>query len=501
MSFKRFIVRQGVTVALLSQTSGSFCGDLNFDAGCDLQGTGTTQRPLYLAAAAGGDVRGIKFAGDIYGPGTYLFSTGAASQVGDVWFSPSTQFDGIAADTASFLEMYATSSGQLFNVQVSYCYFEAINEIQAIYLHADTSGTTKGIDISSNWVGGMNISASTGFAAIYVNGCTGFNIDSNKFDAIIGTGGTNPAYIAIANVCSNFEVGGNQGTNQTAMTYGIYLDASAHNNYSISNNMMACVTSVLSENTTGTPSKQIFGNLLPGGIAVTQSVLRLASSGIPFVIAPTGSMANNGALTLGTTLPAAYAFAYVYLPAGAIRAASAVGWYFCEMSTQTAGTVFNNTYTSGIALIPASPTAFVSTGPGAFTGVITQVTGPQITIPANTIGPYGVLRHSAMWNVAGTTNNKTITTQIGGTNVHNLVISASATLGYTELRTIYCRGTQALQVMSVVGDSSGGLGTGGGINDFLSINFAANQTFALLGTLATATDFIVMEGFMMEAMP
>lgn len=228
----------------------------------------------------------------------------------------------------------------------------------------------------------------------------------------------------------------------------------------------------------------------------------LARSAIPFVIVPTGSMANNGVITLGTALPGVYANAYVNLPANAIQAGSAAGWYFAQFSSTTVGVVFNNTYVApGVPAIPATPTAFVSTGPGAYTGVIVQVTGPQVSIPAGALGPNGVLRLSSFWNVTGNTNSKTITQQVGGTNVHNLALNTAAQLGYTMIRTIYARGVQTNQLMPAVGESGGGVGAQSGIADFLAVNLAVAQTFALLGTLAVATDFIVMEAFIIEVLP
>src|SRR5579859_1785192 len=111
-----------------------------------------------------------------------------------------------------------------------------------------------------------------------------------------------------------------------------------------------------------------------------QQTLKYTANGIPFIVANTGTMGNNGALTLGTALPSTYANAYVYLPANAISAGSAAGWYFCQFSSTTVGTVFNNTYSSGTPQIPAALVSFATTGPGAYTGVTTQITGPNFTI-------------------------------------------------------------------------------------------------------------------------
>ncbi len=117
---------------------------------------------------------------------------------------------------------------------------------------------------------------------------------------------------------------------------------------------------------------------------------QLGQSHIPFVLCSSGSMGNNGALSGIATLPNNYPHAYVYMPAGAISTGSAAGWYYAVFSTQTAATLYNNTYTSGTPAIPASPTAFSTTGPGAFTQTTaTAITAYSLTIAANTIGANG----------------------------------------------------------------------------------------------------------------
>src|SRR6478735_660988 len=120
---------------------------------------------------------------------------------------------------------------------------------------------------------------------------------------------------------------------------------------------------------------------------------------VPFIMPTSGSMANNGVLTLSVALPVAVANGYIYLPANAIVAGSAAGWYYATFSTTTAGVVFNNVYTpatDGVPVVPASPTAFVTTGPGAFTAVVTAQDGPTFTLPADTMGPNGKIVFEAV---------------------------------------------------------------------------------------------------------
>ena len=128
----------------------------------------------------------------------------------------------------------------------------------------------------------------------------------------------------------------------------------------------------------------------------------LASIGIPFVIVSSGSMGNNGALSGITAVKATYVNAYVYLPADAISAGSAAGWYYAVFSSTTAATVYDNVYTSGVPTIPGSPTAFVTTGPGAYTQTTGSYLSPMvITLPANSISANGFFTA----NVLVSTNN------------------------------------------------------------------------------------------------
>lgn len=101
------------------------------------------------------------------------------------------------------------------------------------------------------------------------------------------------------------------------------------------------------------------------GSASKQQLVTASSSGAEIDIrgvAPSGTVAADGTITLGTALPAAIAQIALYLPAGAIAGGSA-GFYAVEMSSTTVGIVRDRF--GGSAL----------TGSGsAYTGVTTEVT-------------------------------------------------------------------------------------------------------------------------------
>lgn len=223
------------------------------------------------------------------------------------------------------------------------------------------------------------------------------------------------------------------------------------------------------------------------------------ANAIPFISEPTGSMANNGVFTRGTAMPTTYANAWSSFAAGAIFSGSAAGWYFTQSTSATAGTVFNNPYVSGTPTIPATPTPFVTTGPGAYTGVTGAVIGPQITIPAGMPGPNGVIRTSLLSSVPQTLNNKTISYAIGGVALGGRILNQTTQFGSAQIWTTYNRG--AGSNVTPNGGSLSGLSDQGAALVYSSINFANAQTWSLTATLAVATEFIVIEGYLIEVFP
>lgn len=221
----------------------------------------------------------------------------------------------------------------------------------------------------------------------------------------------------------------------------------------------------------------------------------LAQSGVPMILPSSGSIGNNGALTLTTALPATYSGGcYMYFPANAIAAGVPAGLYYVVMSSTTVGTIYNNTYSSGTPAIPASPTAFVTTGPGAYTQTTaTEITLASITVPPSTIGSYGTLRYSAQpqWNNSAGAKVKTV--KFGGTTF--LSVSRTTTTNDEWLLSIRNQGEAAqVHANSVVPTSNITVTR-------RAINTAQSQAFAVIGQVAVATDYILLESFSLEVMP
>lgn len=223
----------------------------------------------------------------------------------------------------------------------------------------------------------------------------------------------------------------------------------------------------------------------------------LARSSIPFISVSSGSMGNNGALTGITALSVTYAQCYLFLPANAISAGSAAGWYYAQMSSTTAGTVFNNTYTTGVPTVPSVPTAFATTGPGAFTGDTTEQ-GVTIPVPANALGPNGVLVSEAYLIHNSNANAKTIRHRYDGAAGTNFFSGngASATGSKTYS---YIRNRSATNSQFGWGDGfNSASGSYGIVPQYTAIDTSVATNLVLTMQKATATDNIVLESFLLQ---
>ena len=218
----------------------------------------------------------------------------------------------------------------------------------------------------------------------------------------------------------------------------------------------------------------------------------LHQSGVPIGIAPTGSVGANGAVTLGTALTLTYSGGlYLYYPTGALYTASAAGFYWTAMSSTTAGTAYNNVYSPGTNLpaIPATLTAIVDAGPGAFTGSTTEIAAIYVTVAGGEMGVNGCIEACIQGAHTNSAGNKIYSVHIGGTQVWSQSGTTSASFG-APLVSTYNRGIETRQVttnVSVSGVSSGNPGVA-------SIDTTADFTFEIrLRHGSAATDCIVLE--------
>lgn len=216
-------------------------------------------------------------------------------------------------------------------------------------------------------------------------------------------------------------------------------------------------------------------------------------SSVPVAIPSSGSFANNGALTGITAFPATYANAWLFFPANSIctvgTGGNPAGVYFVQMTSATAGTVFNNILGTARPTVPVSPLAFACTGPGAYTQSTAAQTLVSTPINAGLIGVGGLLSFYELWSTSTSANTKTLNTSFAGSSILN--VTPTTTTATQLQQWMGNRGIQNSQVLSPV--SLGGFGSSSSANTYLSVDTSVAQTVTFNGTLANASDFLVLE--------
>ncbi len=226
----------------------------------------------------------------------------------------------------------------------------------------------------------------------------------------------------------------------------------------------------------------------------------IGQGGVPIYILPTGTVAANGAITLGTALLVTESGGlWGYLPAGAAFAGSAAGFYWIVMSSTTVGTIYNNTYTPGVddGHVPATPVPIVAAGPGAYTGVTTEVTAVSATLPGGSMGPNGSVTHRI-----GTMNNssagaKSVLLKWGTTTVSGAgSVTTSTFKGIVS--TVTNRGAANSQFSPAPGQNDTTASAGGGVANLMAIDTTANVIISITITLAVATDWMALGAWAFE---
>jgi hypothetical protein len=256
---------------------------------------------------------------------------------------------------------------------------------------------------------------------------------------------------------------------------------------------------------TAAPTGPVF-NTPPRGTANIVSGSITGVSGVPYVwkryhipiiVAPTGTMANNGAITVGTAFATTYAGVYLTLPAGAIAAGvpASADTYYTQMSSATVGTVCNNRLADNLdsvggPTIPASCTAFSTTGPGAYTGVTTAVTLLTLTLPASILSTTGILDADVQYTYGNTANSKLTTITFGGTNWTS--VNQSANTGARFLGRAQNRNSASVQSLSGGYFTFSG-GANGAAVGYSSVNTGAAVSIVFQMTHTTATDVAGVE--------
>lgn len=229
--------------------------------------------------------------------------------------------------------------------------------------------------------------------------------------------------------------------------------------------------------------------------AIAPAARVLGQTGIPVVIANTGTVATNGTVTLGTALPLTYPQCWLYLPAGAVVGGLA-GFYYAVMSSTTVGQVYAS-YTATMTQPFVPPVLVAAVGSNA---AYTGATGADIqlgaaTVPAGQMGATGALRYHGFFSHNSTAGNKTEKLKLGTGVVVSSV--ATTTTGLTVSKKVHNR-SAAVQVIQA------SLETGALVSvapTLLTIDTAADALASFTGQLATATDVCVLECWSIELLP
>jgi len=284
----------------------------------------------------------------------------------------------------------------------------------------------------------FNAAPQTAAASFNVSGLYGLYINS----ASLGSGSTATSAIGIS--ISDQTVGTNNYGIQSQISSGtnkwnIYSSGTANNAFAGNVAIGSTTAPVDALDVTG--NAVISGNVSSNGTVLPYN---LSQSAILFVIPSSGSIGNNGALINITALPAIYSTgAYFYFPANAISSGSSAGWYWTVPSSTTAGTIYNSTYTSGTP-VAGTTTAFSTTGPGAYTQVLTAITAISISMPGGSMGANGQVD----WLFSSQNDNsgaaKTYTVKLGSQTYWTQ--SSTSTTLYSARGTIANRGAQNVNV-------------------------------------------------------
>jgi hypothetical protein len=242
----------------------------------------------------------------------------------------------------------------------------------------------------------------------------------------------------------------------------------------------------------------------------------LAQWGVPVGTAPNATWNNTaGSFTLGTALNEVYSngiwlrFAGVGVNASGGGPASS-GLYWCVMNTTTQGQAYalntiNITTTVPItdgtsAFTPYTPTAdqlnglLPVTAGSHVASTATQLTLANVTVAANTMGMNGGIRSFENYSTNSTVGTKVARVTLGG-SVIGPTLSQTTSTGGTHGILVRNRGVDNSQISGLSNNNAASSQT------FTTIDTAAEQALLWQVTIATATDWMILQGATVELLP
>jgi hypothetical protein len=393
---------------------------------------------------------------------------------------------------------FSTSGGGGYFSTLSYIGVQGIsNSYFGVYGQSNISYGVYGISTSSFGVAGTSNSSVGGYFTS--NSQAGVQGTSNTYIGVYGT--SNSIYGVYGTCGSGYGTVGNSNTG-----IGIYgtsisgigaqgISNSSYGGYFVSNNSNIAafanntvVASYIDNNGVFVGTANNANNL--GTVSSKAFPYTLGQSTIPIIMVSSGTMAGNGAITLTTALDNTYSACYIWLPTGAISTGSSANLYYTVFSNTTAGIVYNNVYSNGTPTIISSPTAFNTTGPGAYTQTTAAyINAYSVVLPGNALGINGGVDLDLMCSYNNSAGAKTVspfysTYKFGTMNL-------STTTGFYGLSGFTNKANTNAQINKVINTMQTGTTTSTTLNG--AINSTANQNITIQLELATATDWIALQ--------
>jgi hypothetical protein len=217
---------------------------------------------------------------------------------------------------------------------------------------------------------------------------------------------------------------------------------------------------------------------------------------------------TNGVAGYGTPLRRVVGNCFAQFPAGAISTGSAAGWYWTNWSSTTVGQIYNNGYSSGTPSVVASPTTFVTTGPGAFTQFASGTTfiqGPKATVAGNSFGLNGAIETAWFASGSGSSGTKLFssffgTAQVGQDNLNTAYVGGA-------MNSVSNQGATGSQINMRAGGLMGGdYNTASAANPVYdatvsAIDTTAAQPAGIQFANASAFDWSILERYSMKLYP
>ena len=214
-------------------------------------------------------------------------------------------------------------------------------------------------------------------------------------------------------------------------------------------------------------------------------------SGVLMCLQSSGTVGNNGALSGLTAFPVALGPCFLFFIANSLYAGSLAGFYYANVTSTTAATVYNDMWTGGVPVYPATPTPIVATGPGVYT----QATGVDVTaasfiIPGGSLGPNGSLTLFPQFGANNTAGSKAWTAKLANNTLVGKV-NTTATMDNTPMILRNAGAVDKQIATNYVGFSS----SAGAVFQRTTVDTTVDQEFIITLKLAVATDYFFLQGY------